>query len=145
MSMADINYMEAYQRGLKKLEFRWRYIDHIINDLKADTAFGQHRELIDLLDYLKKGTNRVKLGVQGTKRSIYYPLEINTLIDAKDARWQNNNSIQSGLFILGSAIAELQETIKDLNDRYALVVMEEEYYGYSNHWHLIDRLIKETE
>lgn len=97
------------------------------------------------MDYLKKGTNRIKLGVRGTKSSIFYPLEINTLIDAKDPRWQNKNSIQSGLFILGSAIAELQETIKDLNDQYALVAMEEEYYGYTNHWHLIDHLIKEVE
>jgi len=84
--MADINYIETYRRGFKKLEFQWRYINYIINDLKADAIFKQYQDLIDLLDYLKKGTNRVKLGVRGTKRSIYYPLEINTLIDAKDAR-----------------------------------------------------------
>lgn len=30
MNMADIDYIEEYRRGFKKLEFRWRYIDHII-------------------------------------------------------------------------------------------------------------------
>ena len=145
MSLEDVNFIEVYQRGIKKLESRWRYIGQVINNLKADDAFQQHEDLIKLLDYMKKGTNRIKLGVKGTEPAIDYPMEVNTLINAREPKLQYNYNIQSGLFILGSAIAELQETIKELNEQYVQVAMDEEYYGYNNHWHLIDHLIEEVE
>ena len=92
---------EVYELGINKLESRWRYVDQLLSDMREDDAFKQHQDLIEQLDYLKEGTNRIKLGIKGTEPAIEYPLRVNTLIDASESKLQYNYSIQSGLFVLG--------------------------------------------
>ena len=94
-----------------------------------------------MLDYLRKSTNRIKLGILGTKPAIDYPLGASTFINCSEPSLLYNYNVQSSLFVLGRAIAELQEVIKDLNEQYALVAAEAVFLQYTYHWDLIDEWI----
>ena len=136
--------IEVYEQGIKKLESRWLYIDELVNDMVEDNAFKQHQELIELLDYLRKSTNRIKLGIIGTEPAIDYPLGASNFINCSEPNLLYNYRLQPALFVLGRAIAELKEVIKDLYEQYALVAMEAEYHELSYHWDLIDNWTSET-
>jgi hypothetical protein len=80
----------------------------------------------------------------GTEPAIDYPLGASTFINCSEPKLLYNYNVQSSLFVLGRAIAELQEVIKDLNEQYALVVMEAEYHQFDYHWDLIDNWTSEA-